>query len=366
MTHQDVQIMKHLTSLEVDEEDLDYSFTFNFSTNPYFEDKTIKKSYKVKHGEMEWESTKINWKADKVMLQEVSHRKKGNTRKTDASVYSFFNWFDTSGPKHYDFDGVKMIIKDYIWPNPLKFFNGGEPFKQAEVWNLQYSDDDDEDNKAFQRMYDEDVKASEPEENDHTDEDDKASDMEDSEEDSDDDKASDMVDMKILYGIQEHLKEIDDMETCSIEEEKKILSRDMQNLYFERNHHIALIPNFWLTVFQKHPSFADLINDEDTKILEHLTSIEVGDPHDLNREYVIVFTFKSNPYLKTTELRKRLTSAGSTIATYQIDWHAGSGSNVRFFNWFQDPNTIDNAATNQVARIIKYVLWPDPLKYYCQ
>jgi template-activating factor I len=61
MTKQDIMILKHLTSFEVEDPHIEYSITFNFSSNPYFENESIRKSYKIRHGKSTSESTAINW-----------------------------------------------------------------------------------------------------------------------------------------------------------------------------------------------------------------------------------------------------------------------------------------------------------------
>jgi hypothetical protein len=78
----------------------------------------------------------INWKEGKVMLKQVNAIKKGNERGMNASVLSFFNWFDISDDEMYVFDEIAKIIKVHIWPNPLKNINCQKPFKKMKfgIW----------------------------------------------------------------------------------------------------------------------------------------------------------------------------------------------------------------------------------------
>ncbi|GMP30545.1 hypothetical protein CsSME_00005162 [Camellia sinensis var. sinensis] len=66
----------------------------------------------------------IKWKEGMGAANGVNHEKKGNKR--PPSDESFFRWFSETQPKDIVeglHDEVAEIIKEDLWPNPLKYFN---------------------------------------------------------------------------------------------------------------------------------------------------------------------------------------------------------------------------------------------------
>ncbi|GFY82999.1 NAP1-related protein 2 [Actinidia rufa] len=129
LSEEDSKILKYLDSLHVEDfKDVKsgYSITFNFKPNPYFEDTKLTKSFMFfDEGTTKITGTNIKWKEGMGAANGVSHEKKGNKRPpTDDE--SFFSWFSESQQKDIAEglnDEVAEIIKEDLWPNPLKYFN---------------------------------------------------------------------------------------------------------------------------------------------------------------------------------------------------------------------------------------------------
>lgn len=141
LTEEDQKIFKYLDSVDVDDSDVKsgYSIHLNFSENPYFEDKKITKTYVfADDGTTTINATSIKWK-EGMGPAANGVTKKGSKRPLVEE--SFFTWFgDTEHKRLADGvqDEVAEIIKEDLWPNPLKYFNNDieEEFE---------GDDDDED-----------------------------------------------------------------------------------------------------------------------------------------------------------------------------------------------------------------------------
>lgn len=154
LNEEDQKIFKHLISLEVeDHKDVKsgYSITFNFDSNPFFEDSKLVKTFTfLEEGTTKLTATPIKWKEGKGIPNGVGHEKKGNKRA--ASDISFFTWFcdteqkDEMGDIH---DEIAEMIKDDLWPNPLNYFNSEDPDEAEEdddeAGDAGKDDDDSED-----------------------------------------------------------------------------------------------------------------------------------------------------------------------------------------------------------------------------
>ncbi|XP_077248957.1 NAP1-related protein 1-like isoform X2 [Tasmannia lanceolata] len=128
LNEEDHKIFKYLQSLDVcDFKDVKsgYSITFNFRSNPYFENAKLTKVFTLDdEGNPNFTGTNIKWK-DGMDIQNVPvHEKKGNKR--PFTEESFFSWFNETQEKNIldaFHDEVADIIKEELWTNPLKYFN---------------------------------------------------------------------------------------------------------------------------------------------------------------------------------------------------------------------------------------------------
>ncbi|CAL9754487.1 unnamed protein product, partial [Musa acuminata subsp. burmannicoides] len=138
-------IFKFLHSLDVEDfKDVKtgYSITFNFSNNPYFEDTKLTKTYSFNdEGTTKVSGTTIKWKDGMEHIANGdAHEKKGNKR--PFAEESFFSWFSENQQKDFSegvMDEVAEIIKEDLWPNPLKYFNN-----EADEEDFDGDEDDDE------------------------------------------------------------------------------------------------------------------------------------------------------------------------------------------------------------------------------
>ncbi|KAK7860889.1 nap1-related protein 2 [Quercus suber] len=134
LNDEDQKIFKYLDSLDVEDfKDVKsgYSITFNFNENPYFEDPKLTKTFIFfGEGTTKITGTTIKWKEDTGASNGVNHEEKGNKRpRTD----------------------VAEIIKEDLWPNPLKYFNNeadeedsdGDEGDEEENGEDDEQDDDD-------------------------------------------------------------------------------------------------------------------------------------------------------------------------------------------------------------------------------
>ncbi|XP_065010385.1 NAP1-related protein 2-like isoform X2 [Musa acuminata AAA Group] len=114
----------------------------NFSNNPYFEDTKLTKTYSFNdEGTTNVTGTTIKWKDGMEHIANGdAHEKKGNKR--PFAEESFFSWFSENQQKDFSegvMDEVAEIIKEDLWPNPLKYFNN-----EADEEDFDGDEDDDE------------------------------------------------------------------------------------------------------------------------------------------------------------------------------------------------------------------------------
>jgi len=152
LTEDDQKIFKHLVSIDVDEfQDIKsgYSITLTFSSNSYFEDTKLMKTCSLSDdGNITVEATSIKWKAGMDIANGKAYTKDGLKRLLIDE--SFFTWFNDAKNKSFSqgaMDEVADIIKEELWPNPMKYFNDDaeEEFEEEEDEEGSDEDDDGED-----------------------------------------------------------------------------------------------------------------------------------------------------------------------------------------------------------------------------
>ncbi|CAN6228404.1 unnamed protein product [Urochloa humidicola] len=149
LTEDDQQIFKHLESLFVDEsEDIKSgcSITLTFSSNPYFEDKKLTKTYSMSDdGTISVNGTSIKWKTGMDIVNGKTCTKKGEKRLLVDE--SFFRWFSDTESEifaHGELDQVADVIKEDLWPNPLKYFNNEQEDEFEEEDDEEGSDEEED------------------------------------------------------------------------------------------------------------------------------------------------------------------------------------------------------------------------------
>ncbi|KAJ7974418.1 NAP1-related protein 2-like [Quillaja saponaria] len=155
-TDEDQKIFKYLDSLDVEDfkdVKLGYSITFIFNENPYFEDTKLTKTFTFfDEGTTKITGTAIKWMEGMGPANGINHEKKGNKR--PLADESFFSWFgETQQQAIGEFnDEVAEIIKEDLWPNPLKYFNN-----EADEEDSDGDEDEEEENGDLEEHDDEDV-----------------------------------------------------------------------------------------------------------------------------------------------------------------------------------------------------------------
>uniref|UniRef100_A0A8C5K7K9 SET n=1 Tax=Jaculus jaculus TaxID=51337 RepID=A0A8C5K7K9_JACJA len=116
---EDEEALHYLTRVEVTEfEDIKsgYRIDFYFEENPYFENKVLSKEFHLNESDdPSSKSTGIKWKSGEDLTKRSSQTQNKASRKRH-----FFTWF----PDHSDAgaDELGEVIKDDIWPNPLRYY----------------------------------------------------------------------------------------------------------------------------------------------------------------------------------------------------------------------------------------------------
>lgn len=145
LTEEDQKVFKYLQSLDVEDfKDVKsgYRITFTFRPNPYFEDTELVKVFRFSdEGTTSVSGSTVKWKDGMDFTNGVGPDKEG--RKRPLEEESFFSWFsatqlkDASGGIH---DEIAEIIKEDLWPNPLRYFNN-----EADGEDYEEEDDNDDD-----------------------------------------------------------------------------------------------------------------------------------------------------------------------------------------------------------------------------
>ncbi|XP_044467926.1 NAP1-related protein 1-like isoform X2 [Mangifera indica] len=122
----------------------DFWIIANFRENPYFENTKLTKTYKfLDEGTTKITGTTIKWKDGMDASNGTNNEKKGNKR--PFSEESIFSWFGETEQKDIAelHDEVADIIKEDLWPNPLKYFNN-----EADEEEVSDGDEGDEEENA--------------------------------------------------------------------------------------------------------------------------------------------------------------------------------------------------------------------------
>nr|DAD34859.1 TPA_asm: hypothetical protein HUJ06_005499 [Nelumbo nucifera] len=129
LSEEDQKIFKFLNSLDVEDfKDVKSGYSITFITG-----------------------TTIKWKEGMDIANGSNHEKKGSKRL--FAEESFFSWFSETQQKDITeviHDEVAEIIKEDLWPNPLKYFNN-----EADEEDFE-GDEDDEDGKGMDGFEEED------------------------------------------------------------------------------------------------------------------------------------------------------------------------------------------------------------------
>ncbi|GJN02698.1 hypothetical protein PR202_ga20076 [Eleusine coracana subsp. coracana] len=150
LTEDDQKIFKHLESIDVVESEdtkLSCSITLTFSYNPYFEDKKLTKTYSMSDdGKISVKTTSIKWKEGMDIVNGKTCMRDGDKRLlVDDSFFTWFSDKNSSRLVYGEMDEVADIIKEELWPNPLKFFNNGSEDEFVEEEDEGSDEEEDQD-----------------------------------------------------------------------------------------------------------------------------------------------------------------------------------------------------------------------------
>eukprot|EP01001_Neometanema_parovale_P009917 NODE_6154_length_875_cov_101.166223_g5923_i0.p1 GENE.NODE_6154_length_875_cov_101.166223_g5923_i0~~NODE_6154_length_875_cov_101.166223_g5923_i0.p1 ORF type:complete len:234 (+),score=68.02 NODE_6154_length_875_cov_101.166223_g5923_i0:79-780(+) len=119
----DLEIWKYVVHLIVQEkEDVKSGFkiTVRFKENPYIEDKELWKEFSFcEDGQTTISQSDVKWKAGMNPAQPGPAPAGGKKRPREGE--SFFSYFEKADVDHVD---LANIIKDELWPNPIKYYLG--------------------------------------------------------------------------------------------------------------------------------------------------------------------------------------------------------------------------------------------------
>ncbi|KAL3844654.1 hypothetical protein ACJIZ3_002057 [Penstemon smallii] len=143
LTEEDQKIFKYLDSLDVEDfQDLKsgYCITFNFQPNPFFENTKLTKTIKFfDEGTLSATGTAIIWKDGMGPASDVSNNgKKGNKRPLSKESNP-----KQEEPVEIEEDVTAELIKEDLWPNPIKYLNNGDDEEET-----REDEEDTEDDEA--------------------------------------------------------------------------------------------------------------------------------------------------------------------------------------------------------------------------
>ncbi|KAI4352584.1 hypothetical protein L6164_006821 [Bauhinia variegata] len=151
LSEEDQKIFKYVDSFDVEDfkdMQLGYTITFNFKENPYFENEKLTKTLAFFDDEpTKITGTAIKWKEGVGASNGVNRKRKGNKR--PYAEESFFSWFSETPKEVAEFtDEVAEIIKDDLWPNPLKYLNNDADEDSDGDDDVEEEDNDEEDHES--------------------------------------------------------------------------------------------------------------------------------------------------------------------------------------------------------------------------
>jgi len=174
-----------------------------------------------------------------------------------------------------------------------------------------------------------------------------------------------------LSEVQDSLEKLNEASAEEILQIDKKYAQKKKPHYQKRSEVVKKLPDFWITAFASHPTFASIINEEDQAIFESLEDLVVDDIDAGERQgYRIVMKFKPNNYFTNASLTKEYVvnpEGQLTSNISQIKWKESKDAKKReereqgFFSvLFRDLG--DNE--DEIAELLHDDLWPNAIKYY--
>lgn len=154
-------------------------------------------------------------------------------------------------------------------------------------------------------------------------------------------------------------------------------SSPLRELYQRRRLVIDKIPTFWLSVLLNHPAFTFLVTSADTRMLHHLTDIDVRPVKHTSHpdDFEVVFAFTANPFFSSASLAKRYVHAdenGRVVHVAPIAWKSPPASLLPdssldstdlaagFFDWLSN----DHSDSSHLGELIRDQIFPHAIELY--
>ncbi|KAM5565880.1 hypothetical protein ABKV19_019741 [Rosa sericea] len=309
ITDQDEGALKHLTDIKWSRIQKGFRLEFHFSTNPFFENSVLTKTY---HMTDEDESfleraigTEITWRPEKCLTQELAVKSgKGSKNVKPMTNKSFFCFFSPPNvPMNLKDKNDKveilnlryhvlmdlflgLTIRDDIIPRAISWFTGEAALEEETQISAQHSNflenlaknvrECVESLRLIQEKYDA-LKAK-------------------FDEDRTSIQAKYRQSCQLLY--EQRYNIINDGE--SIEPEADGVGSDSEEEAFVDEKGV---PNFWLYALQNNDFIDNEITYRDEQALKYLKDIKCS-PIDDSKGFKLDFCFKANPFFKNSVLTK--------------------------------------------------------------
>ncbi|MCL7046374.1 hypothetical protein MKW94_011356 [Papaver nudicaule] len=134
LSEEDQMIFRFLKSVNVEDTEggeCGYIITFNFATNPYFENESLAKKLVYTDEGVEICGCIVNWKDGIVATSGNQQAKRGYAADGDTSFFTLF--FERDDALKGVFDEVANVIINDLWPNAVKYYVNGNFTDEEEV-----------------------------------------------------------------------------------------------------------------------------------------------------------------------------------------------------------------------------------------
>mmetsp|Transcript_18896 Transcript_18896/g.49226 ORF Transcript_18896/g.49226 Transcript_18896/m.49226 type:complete len:266 (+) Transcript_18896:546-1343(+) len=165
VTDDDIEVLQYCTEVDVEEfEDIKsgYKITLQFDQNPFFpESRLVKEFHNKDEQEIHVHGNVPSWKEGMAPVEEIQPTE-GEAYLTKGRQYRLMMWFvenETLGLGAHD--PLADIVKEEIWPNPLKFYNNEVEddsqmgLEEDESEMISGEEEDEDGGDAGQEVYEE-------------------------------------------------------------------------------------------------------------------------------------------------------------------------------------------------------------------
>lgn len=174
---------------------------------------------------------------------------------------------------------------------------------------------------------------------------------------------------KALQAVDEELEAQNEKLAAEILAIETKYNANKRPAYEKRAKLLAGIPNFWKHVLVNHPLIGNCLDENDEKLLEALTVLDVTFV-DQNGGFKIELSFKDNAFFSNKTLFKQIKFSDegeADVTASKIAWkNSAEGKELSenedspaFFHWF-----VSTDADQDLAEIIKDEVWKAPVPFF--